>query len=262
MSESNTALQSNQLITTTQIRAWLLTYADRIDENAAWLTQLDAAIGDADHGANMVRGMQRVRTRLSEPDAGALDLPALLRTVAMTLISNVGGAAGALYGAFFLRASKQVAPPDPVDAPGAVVSENETDEAVRVDSLTALQFAQAFQAGVEGVRQRGKVEVGEKTMLDTLQPVAHAMYQAAKAGKTLQEMIDHAREAAQKGMNATIPLEATKGRASYLGMRSIGHQDPGATSACLLVTTLWEVIAADEYAKQASVALETKDLYT
>jgi len=256
MNESAFAPQPNQTISAAQVRAWLLVYADRIDENAAWLTQLDAAIGDADHGANMVRGMQRVRTRLAEADAEALDLPALLRTVAMTLISNVGGAAGALYGAFFLRASKQVAPPE-ADSPASG-----GDEAMRVDFLTPLQFAQAFQAGVEGVRQRGKVEVGEKTMLDTLQPVADAMLHTAQAGKSLQEVIDHAREAAQKGMNATIPLEATKGRASYLGMRSIGHQDPGATSACLLVTTLWEVISAGEYAKQASVALEKKDLYT
>jgi len=258
MSESTSAPQSNQFITAAQIRAWLFAYADRIDENATWLTQLDAAIGDADHGANMVRGMQRVRTRLSESDAETLDLPALLRTVAMTLISNVGGAAGALYGAFFLRASKQVAPSE-TDTPA---TDSPTDETTRVDFLTPLQFAQAFQAGVEGVRQRGKVEVGEKTMVDTLQPVADAMLQTAQAGKSLQEMIDHAREAAQKGMNATIPLEATKGRASYLGMRSIGHQDPGATSACLLVTTLWEVISAGEYAKQASVALEKRDLYT
>jgi dihydroxyacetone kinase-like protein len=259
MSERVPNLESSQSITAGQVHTWLLMYADRIDENAEWLTQLDAAIGDADHGANMVRGMQRVRTRLSEADAENMDLPTLLRTVAMTLISNVGGAAGALYGAFFLRASKQVSPQEmELSADGAA---HERD-APRVDALTALQFAQAFQAGVEGVRQRGKVKVGEKTMVDTLQPVADALLESAQAGKPLQEVIDQAREAAQKGMNATIPLEATKGRASYLGMRSIGHQDPGATSACLLVTTLWEVISAGEYAKQASVALEKKDLYT
>lgn len=241
----------SEVLSAAQLRNWILRYADRIDENAAWLTQLDAAIGDADHGSNMVRGMQRVRVRLQEPDAARMDCVTLFRTVAMTLISNVGGAAGPLYGAFFLRASKEIAPPH-VEG---------QEPAARVESLNSPQLAQAFHAGVDGLRQRGKVEPGEKTILDTLLPAEEALREAVDNGKPLTEAITRAREAAQKGMESTIPLEATKGRASYLGMRSIGHQDPGATSACLLITTLWEEVAAGEHARQARVALEKKDHY-
>lgn len=250
---NNHTTDRREHVTADTVHTWLLLYADSIEENAAWLTQLDAAIGDGDHGANMVRGLQRVRARLLEEESRKLELSALLRTVAMTLISNVGGAAGPLYGSFFLRASKQIETAESGSSEG---------ESAPVDALSSLALAQAFQAGVEGVRQRGKVDAGEKTMVDALQPAAQAMLEAAQADKSLQEVIDRGRDAAQRGMEATIPLEATKGRASYLGKRSIGHQDPGATSACLLIMTLWEAIAAGDHARQVTLALDKKDHYS
>lgn len=215
----------SEVLTTAMLRQWLLRYADLIDENEPYLTQLDAAIGDADHGANMVRGVAKVRSRLLEADAASLDAPALLRSVGMALISNVGGAAGPLFGSFFLRASKEL---ELGDATG---------------SLTPAQVAAAFAAGVDGIRQRGKAEPGDKTMLDALLPASETMHAAVEQGASLEATLARARYAAQIGAKETIPMEATKGRASYLGARSIGHQDPGATSAALLVSALYEAMA-------------------
>lgn len=203
-------------ITLAQVRRWLLTYADVIDQQEATLTDLDAAIGDGDHGANMVRGLRKVRTWLQNEGAASQDLGHLLRTVAMMLISHVGGAAGPLYGAFFLRAAK--------DAAGQT-------------TLTLPQFGALLQSGLEGVQQRGKAQPGEKTMLDTLQPATAALVAAAAAEADLPTALQAARQAAETGMAATIPMEAAKGRASYLGSRSVGHQDPGATSAYYLFET-------------------------
>lgn len=231
-------------LTTEQMRQWLLRYADRIDERAVYLTELDAAIGDADHGANMVRGMSRVRTRLLEPDAATLDSATLLRTVAMTLISHVGGAAGPLYGSFFMRVSKQA------DAENI----NHESEAGTPVTLGVHELARMFKAGVEGLQQRGKAELGEKTMVDALQPAAMALTDAAQAGATLEAALGAANSAAEAGMKHTIGMEASKGRASYLGARSIGHQDPGATSVAYLVATLQEVVSGKKSSDQLSVA--------
>jgi phosphoenolpyruvate---glycerone phosphotransferase subunit DhaL len=203
-------------ITLEDVRQWLLAYAEHIFVDEAYLTELDAAIGDGDHGANMVRGMRKVRDWLEKEGSSSPDIGALLRTVAMMLISTIGGAAGPLYGAFFLRAAK--------DAMGSQV-------------LTLTQMAALFASGLEGIQQRGKAVVGEKTMIDTLHPGVVALAERAAAGATLYDALHAARQAAEAGMVHTIELEATKGRASYLGPRSVGHQDPGATSAYYLFET-------------------------
>ena len=210
----------NQEITLAQFEHWLHAYIDRIVEQEAYLTELDAAIGDADHGANLVRGWSKVRTWLEAESESYPDVSTLLRTVAMTLISNVGGAAGPLYGAFFLRAAK--------DAGG--------------EAVNLVQLAQMFCSGLEGVQQRGKAQLGEKTMIDAMHPAVTALKMAAQDGASIEEALTAAQRAAEAGMVHTIDLEATKGRASYLGPRSIGHQDPGATSTYFLFETASAVL--------------------
>jgi dihydroxyacetone kinase-like protein len=202
--------------TLAHFRQWLLAYADRMVEQEGYLTALDAAIGDGDHGANMVRGMGKVRIWLETDGATCPTVGLLLRTVAMTLISHVGGAAGPLYGAFFLRAAK---------------------EAGDQQTIRLLQLAQMFQSGYEGVQQRGKASVGEKTMLDAFHPAIEVLVQAAQTGQSYASALNAAQWAAEQGMRHTIDIQASKGRASYLGARSIGHQDPGATSAYYLFAT-------------------------
>lgn len=206
-------------VTLAQVRDWLLRYADRIDECADYLTELDAAIGDADHGVNMVRGMAKLRTHLLESTFPNLN--SLLRTVAMTLIGSVGGAAGPLFGAFFLRAAKEIS------------SEQ---------SVTLAQLVQMVRSGLEGVQQRGKARLAEKTMVDVLHPAVEALEHSLAESQSLGQALEQARAAAERGMVQTIGLEATKGRASYLGSRSIGHQDPGATSTYYLFETLASTI--------------------
>jgi dihydroxyacetone kinase-like protein len=198
-------------VTAADIRAWLAALARVYPDNSRLLTDLDAAIGDADHGINMERGFTAVE---SELPAGAETIQAILQGAAAVLISRVGGASGPLYGTFFLRAAS------------ACAGRNELDAA----ALCAM-----FHAGVEGVRQRGKAAPGDKTMLDALAPAVEAMRRTLDAGLDLAAMLGAAADAAEAGMRGTIPMEARKGRASYLGARSIGHQDPGATSAWLLV---------------------------
>lgn len=202
-----------QAIDLAQFRQWMLAYADLIQQQEDYLTELDAAIGDADHGANMRRGLDKVRERLNDPALTVEDVGALLRLVAMTLISTVGGAAGPLYGAFFLRAAQAVDANRPID----------------VDQLAAM-----FRSGLSGVQQRGKAQINDKTMIDAMQPAVEALESAAEAGAQLDTALDAAHQAAEKGMHHTIGLQANRGRASYLGPRSIGHQDPGATSVYLL----------------------------
>jgi dihydroxyacetone kinase-like protein len=205
-----------------RLLAWLASlarvYALARDE----LTELDAAIGDADHGINLDRGFAAVAAELAaRPPA---DIAAALKAAALTLMRTVGGAAGPLYGTFFLRASAACA-----GLPG----------------LGPAEWLAAFRQGVEGVRQRGKAEPGDKTMLDALLPAAEAMQEALarEAGLGLAEMLRRAEQAARRGMEGTIPLQARKGRASYLGERSIGHQDPGATSSWLLVRSAAAALA-------------------
>jgi dihydroxyacetone kinase-like protein len=190
------------------LRRWLGAFADSVLEHQDELTRLDSAIGDADHGANLARGMKAVVAALDQESPGTPD--AVLKRTGMTLVSTVGGASGPLYGTFFLRMGT---------AAGA-------------GELDAAAFGAALRAGVEGVVARGKAERGDKTMYDALAPAVEA-YDAA--GADLGAALDAAAAAAAAGRDATVPLQARKGRASYLGERSIGHQDPGATSAALLL---------------------------
>jgi phosphoenolpyruvate---glycerone phosphotransferase subunit DhaL len=190
-----------------ELKSWLQEFARLIAEHRTELSELDAAIGDADHGANMDRGMQAAVANLAGETVGDL-----IKQVGMTLVSTVGGASGPLYGTFFLRFAASA---------GAVTE------------LDAIQFAAAMKAGLDGVVARGKAEPEDKTMFDALAP-AVAAFEQGVAG-SLADALAAAADAAEKGRDATIEMLARKGRASYLGERSIGHQDPGATSAALLV---------------------------
>ena len=205
-----------QEITLGQLRNWLILYAERIIAEEEQLTRLDAAIGDADHGVNMRRGMEKVRERLLDGENDYLDVSALFRSVAMTLISAVGGAAGPLYGTFFLRAATSPHNGERVDLP---------------------QFTRMLRYGLDGLQQRGKAHVDDKTMVDAIQPAVEAMEAALASQQSLAVALAAAKQAARLGMEHTSEIRANKGRASYLGDRSIGHQDPGATSAYLLFET-------------------------
>ena len=195
---------------------WVREFARVIGENAQYLTDLDAAIGDADHGINMHRGMTAVIEALDLGGAGAApsEMSALCKQVGMTLVKSVGGASGPLYGTFFLRMATAVGTANTVDAPG---------------------FAKALRAGVEGVVQRGRAEAGDKTMFDALAPALDALDAALASGSGLAAALADATVAAEKGRDATESMVARKGRASYLGQRSVGHVDPGATSAAMLI---------------------------
>jgi dihydroxyacetone kinase-like protein len=195
-----------------QLTAWIREYARVIGENAQHLTDLDAAIGDADHGINMERGMSAVLGALDE--AAPADMSALCKQVGMTLVKSVGGASGPLYGTFFLRMAGALGTGDRVDA---------------------ADFAKALRAGVEGVVQRGRAEAGDKTMFDALAPALDALDAALSSGGDLAVALADATVAAEKGCDATESMVARKGRASYLGQRSVGHVDPGATSAAMLI---------------------------
>lgn len=224
-------------VSAADVRALVRRYAEVIAEHKTYLTDLDAAIGDADHGENMDRGMAAVvratgvRTAAGPADAAdASDaseatepdepVAAVLKTVASTLISKVGGAAGPLYGTLFLRASTAVA---------------------GKPELTPADVVSALRAGYDGLLTRGKAEPGDKTMVDAWDPAVRAAEQALSDGEDLPGILSHAAEAADAGTTGTIELVARKGRASYLGERSAGHQDPGATSSALLFRTLAEL---------------------
>ncbi|HTF11404.1 MAG TPA: dihydroxyacetone kinase subunit DhaL, partial [Asanoa sp.] len=200
------------------LTGWMREFARVIGENAQFLTDLDAAIGDADHGINMDRGMTAVIEALNFGDVGTApsDVSALCKQVGMTLVKSVGGASGPLYGTFFLRMA------------GALSA---------VDGVDAAEFAKALRAGVEGVVQRGRAEVGDKTMFDALAPALDALDAALASGSGLAAGLADATVAAEKGRDATESMVARKGRASYLGQRSVGHVDPGATSAAMLIAT-------------------------
>jgi len=198
-------------IDTAALDRWIRAFAAAVAENEEELTRLDSAIGDADHGANMNRGLKAVLAKLDgAPPAGP---SALLKQTGMTLVSTVGGASGPLYGTFFLRMATAIGDADPVDK---------------------KLFAAALRAGVEGVVARGKAEAGDKTMYDALAPAVDAL-DAALGGEDTSGALQAAADAAAQGRDATVPMLARKGRASYLGERSVGHQDPGATSATLLL---------------------------
>jgi dihydroxyacetone kinase-like protein len=195
--------------------AWLRRVAEVLSENKVYLTELDSAIGDADHGINMDRGFQTVLKKL--PSVEDQDVGTILKTVGMALVSSVGGAGGPLYGTAFMHA-------------GTALSAKY--------ELQGEDLVAAMDAALKGVMMRGKSKPGEKTMVDALTPAVAAMRKALGKGASLHEALDQATTAAEEGMKDTIPMLALKGRASYLGQRSIGHQDPGATSSYLLIRTM------------------------
>jgi dihydroxyacetone kinase-like protein len=203
---------------TSDVIKWLQTYDQVITENKDYLTELDSIIGDADHGANMHRGFQAVMTKL--PGVQDKDIGAIFKTVGMTLLSTVGGAGGPLYSTLFIQAGNRL---------------NEKME------LTLSDWAEALEAANSGIVRLGKAEIGDKTMVDALTPAVQALQEASKDGKTLEEGLQMSVDAAKKGMESTIPLVARKGRASYLGERSAGHQDPGATSSYMLLKAAADV---------------------
>jgi phosphoenolpyruvate---glycerone phosphotransferase subunit DhaL len=209
-------------ITATDIRAWIGAFASAIAEHRAELVKLDSAIGDGDHGTNMDRGMRAAVEKLDGMEGG--DVGALLKTVGMTLVSKVGGAAGPLYGTLFLQMASGAGGRQELDLRG---------------------WADALESGVRGVQARGKAEPEDKTMVDALLPALAALREAEQQGAGLADALRRSADAAEAGMKATIPLEARKGRASYLGPRSVGHQDPGATSTHLLLRAAAETLGSE-----------------
>ncbi len=191
---------------------WVRSFAQAVAENKDALTDLDSAIGDGDHGVNMDRGMRAVVVALD--DTKPATAGELFTKVGMTLVSTVGGASGPLFGTLFLRIGASLG---------------------NAEEVTLSQFAVALHAGLDGVVARGKAVAGDKTMFDALAPAVEALEAAVSAGADTAEALTSAAAAAASGRDATTPLLARKGRASYLGERSVGHQDPGATTVALLM---------------------------
>jgi dihydroxyacetone kinase-like protein len=207
-------------LTNTDILRWLQRAAQVLHENSSYLTQLDSAIGDADHGINMDRGFSAVAAKLASMENA--DISTLLRTTGTTLVSTVGGASGPLYGTAFLRAASTTA---------------------NKQVLESADVLAMFSAALEGIKARGKAQPGEKTMIDTLTPAIEAGQRAQTDNANLSDVLSTMVSAAEEGMKKTIEMTATKGRASYLGERSVGHQDPGATSSWLLLKALADTAA-------------------
>jgi dihydroxyacetone kinase-like protein len=203
-------------VTQDTVLDWMRAFAGEMEEHRQELVRLDTAIGDGDHGTNMDRGMRKALERLDGTDHA--DAGAVLKTVAMALVSTVGGAAGPLYGTLFLQMGGALAGQEEVDLAGYVA---------------------AWRKGLEGVQMRGKAKPGDKTMVDALVPAVEAMEQASDLDGALRGAV----EGAKRGMLATIPLVARKGRASYLGERSKDHQDPGATSTYYLYRSAAEALS-------------------
>ncbi|MFA6851112.1 MAG: dihydroxyacetone kinase subunit DhaL [Selenomonadaceae bacterium] len=202
-----------------KVIAILLAVAKKIESEKVFLTELDTAIGDGDHGINMARGFQKVEEKL--PSLADKDIGVILKTVGMQLVSTVGGTAGPLYGTAFMQAGTTCRGKMELDFAG---------------------FAAAFAAAVQGVKMRGKAEPGEKTMLDALCPALAVIESEVKAGSNAGKALANAVQAAKDGVAYTKTIIATKGRASYLGERSLGHQDPGATSSLLILQAIAECI--------------------
>jgi len=219
---------TNDTISLDQLTGWLTRFRELVTEQVAYLTELDSAIGDADHGSNMTRGMDAVIEKIQAAPAGTVDV--LFKAVGMTLVTTVGGASGPLYGTFFLRFGTTA---------GAV------------ETLDASGLSAALRAGLGGVVARGKAEAGDKTMIDALEPALDE-FDAAVAGSSdiatssdIAAAASAAYSAAHTGRDATEALLARKGRASYLGERSIGHIDPGAASTALLFQALAETLTKE-----------------
>jgi len=203
-----------------QILAWLRRLDQVYTEKKEYLTELDAAIGDADHGINMHRGFAKVMEKL--PAVADKDIATILKTVGMTLMSSVGGASGPLYGTFWLK--------------GGMAVEGK-------EEISSGDFLQLIEAGVGGILLRGRPELGDKTMYDLWEPALAAIKTHAANGDDVAAIVDAILPVGAKALADTIPLQAKKGRASYLGERSIGHQDPGATSSYYMLETLKEALA-------------------
>lgn len=203
---------------TKQMAAIIEGMAKKIEAEKDYLTQLDNEIGDGDHGINLARGFEAVEKKL--PSLAGGDIGALLKGVGMQLVSTVGGASGPLYGTAFMKAGMACKGLTELDGPA---------------------FIKAMEAAVDGIKMRGKATEGEKTMLDALCPALKVMQDEVAAGKSLKEALQDAVAAAEKGVEYTKTIIATKGRASYLGERSLGHQDPGATSSLYLLQVLAEM---------------------
>lgn len=199
---------------TVKLLAAIQGMAEKIEEQKDWLTDLDRPIGDSDHGINMARGFREVEKKI--PGLEGTDAGNILKTVGMTLVSTVGGSAGPLYGTAFMKAGMVLA--------------GKTE-------ISMTDFLNAFDQAIAGVKQRGKSEAGEKTMLDAMIPALEAMKKAMEEGKRNGEIFEEGVKAAWAGAESTKGMIATKGRASYVGARGIGHQDPGATSFSLLLET-------------------------
>ncbi|MEN4217838.1 MULTISPECIES: dihydroxyacetone kinase subunit DhaL [Serratia] len=205
-------------LTKQQVVDWLMRCGEVFNRERDFLTQLDTEIGDADHGLNMNRGFNKVVEKL--PSVADKDIGFILKNTGMTLLSSVGGASGPLFGTFFIRAAQA---------------------ANAKQSLDLVELHQVMQEGVEGVVMRGKAEPGDKTMCDVWWPVVESLGQAAQQNLSVAEALQRAADSAERAVESTITMQARKGRASYLGERSIGHQDPGATSVMLMMKTLAEV---------------------
>lgn len=205
------------MLSISQVTAWIEGLDDIYTKQKDYLTELDSAIGDADHGINMARGFSAVREEIEKQKPETIS--ALLKLVAMTLIRTVGGASGPLYGTFFLRLSQA------------------TDGKPELGNEDLFH---ALEEGVKGIRQRGKAQVGDKTMIDAWEPAMRKMAELVVTEGPLSEIMTRVAEAAEQGMKSTIPLVARRGRASYLGERSRGHQDPGATSTVYVLRTAAE----------------------
>jgi dihydroxyacetone kinase-like protein len=210
----------NDTIPLSALVTWLDAFRTAVTEQRAYLTELDSAIGDADHGANMARGMAAVMEKLGASTPSTAD--ELFKSVGMTLVTSVGGASGPLYGTFFLRMGMTA---------GAVAD------------FDGAALAAALRAGLDGIVARGKAEAGDKTMFDALAPALDAFDAALAEGASIPDAASAAAEAAEAGRDATQPLVARKGRASYLGERSAGHLDPGSASSALLMQALSDVLS-------------------
>lgn len=202
-----------------QLISWIGKLAEVYAEKKEYLTELDAAIGDADHGINLNRGFRKVMEKL--PTVKDKDAGTILKTVGMTLMSSVGGASGLLYGTFWMKGGMALA---------------------GKDELTPKDFENFIQAGVDGVLLRGRPEAGDKTMYDVWGPVLEEIKNLVAQGKDTNDILDALIPVAEKALADTIPMQAKKGRASYLGERSIGHQDPGATSSVYMIEALKDVL--------------------
>jgi phosphoenolpyruvate---glycerone phosphotransferase subunit DhaL len=203
------------------VTSWMGEIAAAMRAESEYLTQLDAAIGDGDHGINMTRGFDAVQKALAGQD-GNLPPGQLFVVAGKTLVSTVGGASGPLWGTALRRAGRSLGKADEFDGPALL---------------------DALQAGADGVVEIGAAAPGDKTMVDALQPAIDALRGGLDSGVPLETALQAAAEAAEEGARATVPMQARKGRASYLGERSIGHQDPGATSVALVMRALARAVA-------------------